>query len=156
MTIAPPVAISRRPNGQEPLLAWLAPEPPTELKATPAPPTPIKPRRDLSHKWVVAAEVQVTPRIAGVADSRGSFKSVEGQRIDALEVYCSGCRRPYDEAKGTDCAAKIDNRHLIGGDQATRAKRNVPVPPPNARIIPGGNVQRRGLTAYVSGVSRTR
>ncbi|OVZ99583.1 hypothetical protein B9W64_37310 [Streptomyces sp. CS159] len=104
--------------------------------------------------WVVAAEVEVVPKVAKVADYRGSFKATEGQRIDALEVYCKGCRRPYDEVTGQDCAAKIDNRHLIGGDQSTRAKRKVPVPPRNARVVPGGRIQRRGIEAYVGGVSR--
>ncbi|WP_411147389.1 hypothetical protein [Streptomyces sp. A30] len=109
---------------------------------------------DLSHVWVVAAEVEVTPRIAKTADYRGSFKASEGQRIDALEVYCKGCRRPYDEVTGQDCSAKIDNRHLIGGDQSTRAKRKIPIPPKNARVVAGGRIQRRGIEAYVGGVSR--
>ncbi|MEU6211874.1 hypothetical protein ABZ891_18460 [Streptomyces sp. NPDC047023] len=87
---------------------------------------------------------------------RGSFKATAGQRIEALEVYCRGCRRPYDEVKGDGCAEKIDNRHLIGGDQSTRMKRKVIAPPPGARIIPGGTIQRRGLGAYVAGVSRPR
>ncbi|WP_107488729.1 hypothetical protein [Streptomyces subrutilus] len=104
----------------------------------------------------MAAEVEVTPRIAGIADFRGSFKASAGQRVEALEVYCRGCRRPYDEVKGADCAEKIDNRHLIGGDQSTRAKRKVVAPPPGAKIIPGGTIQRRGLNAYVAGVSRQR
>jgi hypothetical protein len=55
---------------------------------------------------------------------------------------------------GSDCEALVDNRHLIGGDQAVRAKRKVPEPPPNAKLIKGATIQRRGLTAYVSGVSR--
>ncbi len=118
--------------GQEP--APLVEQPVTE-----------KQPRDLSHTWVVAAEVEVSTRTAGTADLRGSFKAVDGQRIDALEVYCKGCRRPYDEIKGEDCAEKIDNRHLIGGDQTTRAKRKIPTPPPSARIIPGGTIQRRGI-----------
>ncbi|MEU6460318.1 hypothetical protein [Streptomyces sp. NPDC046976] len=104
----------------------------------------------------MAAEIEITPKIASVADYRGSFKASEGLRIEALEVYCKGCRRPYDEVKGTDCAEKIDNRHLIGGDQSTRAKRKTPEPPPNARIIPGGTINRRGINAYMSGVSRPK
>ncbi|MFB6630012.1 hypothetical protein ACFCWY_08960 [Streptomyces sp. NPDC056362] len=106
--------------------------------------------------WVVAAEIVVTPRIASIADYRGSFKTDEAQRVEALDVYCRGCRRPYDEVKGEPCAAKIDNAHLIGGDQTTRAKRKVPVPNPNARMVPGGQINRRGLGAYVSGVSRPK
>ena len=119
----------------------------------PAPPEP-ETKPDLSHVWVVAATIEVTPKIASVADYRGSFKATEGQRIEALDVYCDGCRRPYDEVKGDDCAAKIDNTHLIGGDQTKRAKRKVPTPPPNARLISGGTINRRGIGAYMSGVSR--
>lgn len=71
-------------------------------------------------------------------------------------MYCRGCRRPYDEVKGDDCAAKIDNRHLIGGDQSTRAKRKIPTPPPSSKLIPGGKISRQGVAAYVTGVSRPR
>nr|WP_237500005.1 hypothetical protein [Streptomyces sp. SID8379] len=121
------------------------------------PATEAEPKPDLSHTWVVAAEIQVEPRIASIADFRGSFKTTAGQRVDALEVYCKGCRRPYDEVRGDDCAAKVDNTHLIGGDQTKRAKRKPgPTPPPNSRIIPGGTIQRRGIGAYMSGVSRPR
>ncbi|MDH6449653.1 hypothetical protein M2155_002061 [Streptomyces sp. SAI-119] len=153
-----------RSHLQESLFSWLAPEstpPLPETKALvesdpegrPEPPAEEE-KADLSHVWVVAAEIEVIPKIAKVADYRGSFKATEGQRIDALEVYCKGCRRPYDEVTGQDCSAKIDNRHLIGGDQSTRAKRKIPVPPRNARVVPGGRIQRRGIEAYVGGVSR--
>lgn len=159
---------------QEGLFAWLQPEPApepiipspvgearAETKTLEEPATETSPaapdnKPDLSHVWVVAAEIEVTPRVASIADYRGSFKATEGQRVDALEVYCKGCRRPYDEVKGDDCAAKIDNTHLIGGDQTRRAKRKVPTPPANARIIPGGTINRRGIGAYVSGVSRPK
>ncbi|MDI3407663.1 hypothetical protein [Streptomyces cavernicola] len=123
--------------------------PESSAEAVDAPP-------DISHTWVVAAEIQVEPRIASIADFRGSFKTTAGQRVDALEVYCRGCRRPYDEVKGQDCAEKVDNRHLIGGDQSTRRKRKLPPPPKGAKIIPGQKVQRRGIGAYMAGVSRPR
>ncbi|MFG2408766.1 hypothetical protein ACGFR8_31370 [Streptomyces brevispora] len=165
--IAPLSSETGRSRLQESLCSWLAPEPGVATSATlvdqPVPATPVvepaaaeKPGKapDLSHVWVVAAEVQVTSKIAKIADHRGSFKTVEGQRIDALEVYCKGCRRPLDEVSGDDCAAKVDNRHLIGGDQSTRAKRNIPKPPPASRVVPGGRIQRRGIEAYVGGVSR--
>ncbi|MFF7169674.1 hypothetical protein [Streptomyces pseudovenezuelae] len=164
---APLSSKAGRSHLQESLFSWLLPE------STPAPETktlegadPVRPvpdpapaqdapkAADLSHVWVVAAEVEVTPKIAKTADYRGSFKATEGQRIDALEVYCKGCRRPYDEVTGQDCSAKIDNRHLIGGDQSIRAKRKIPVLPRNARVVPGGRIQRRGIEAYVGGVSR--
>lgn len=160
---------------QESLFSWLKPEaPPTPARATRlAPPSAAETRTlresdreepldepapeenpDLSHAWVVAATIEVTPKIASIADYRGSFRVVEGQRVEALDVYCDGCRRPYDDVKGNDCAAKIDNTHLIGGDQSKRAKRKVTTPPPNARIISGGTINRRGIGAYISGVSR--
>ncbi|MFJ4988758.1 hypothetical protein ACIP9H_33780 [Streptomyces sp. NPDC088732] len=150
---------------QESLFSWLEPEPlpaaeepPPAVEETTAPPTEEAPPppKDLSHKWIVAAEMEVTPRIASIADFRGSFKTTEGQRVDALEVYCKDCRRPYDEVKGDDCEARIDNRHLIGGDQSVRAKRKVPTPPPSAKLIPGGRISRQGVAAYVAGVSRPR
>ncbi|MEU7202864.1 hypothetical protein [Streptomyces sp. NPDC045470] len=93
-------------------------------------------------------------RIARIADFRSSFKTSADQRVDALEVYCKGCRRPYDEVQGRDCAEKIDNRHLIGGDQSTRKKRKAPPPLKGDTVIPGSTIQRRGINAYMTGVSR--
>ncbi|MCX2928147.1 hypothetical protein [Streptomyces sp. NEAU-W12] len=84
---------------------------------------------------------------------RGSFTTPGDTRADALEVYCRACHRPYENVVGRDCEALIDNRHLIGG-QTVRAKRKVPALPPNAKLVPGGHTQRRGIGAYVSGVSR--
>lgn len=117
--------------------------------------TPPKPQ-DLTHTWIVAAEIQVEPRVASIADFRGSFKATAGQRVDALEVYCKGCRRPYDDVKGRPCEEKMDNRHLIGGDQSIRKKRKLPPPPKGVRIIPGERIQRRGINAYMAGVTRPR
>lgn len=164
---APLSSETGRTHLQESLFTWLLPESAsvTETKTLegsdpagsmpdPSPAERAREAPDLSHVWVVAAEVEVTPRIAKTADYRGSFKASAGQRIDALEVYCKGCRRPYDEVTGQDCSAKVDNRHLIGGNQSTRAKRKIPVPPRNARVVPGGRIQRRGIEAYVGGVSR--
>ncbi|MGI5337675.1 hypothetical protein ACQEVS_09890 [Streptomyces sp. CA-181903] len=138
----------------KPALAPQAPVAKVETKA--ASPAPSEPPQDLSHTWVVAAEIQVEARVASIADFRGSFKTTAGQRVDALEVYCRGCRRPYDEVRGEDCAEKVDNRHLIGGDQSTRKKRKIPLPPKGAKIIVGETVQRRGIHAYMAGVSRPR
>lgn len=104
--------------------------------------------------WIVAAEIKVQDRIAKQADFRGSFTTAIATRVDALEVYCRACRRPYEDVAGRAREALVDNRHLIGGDQAVRAKRKVPTPPPNAKLIKGGTIQRRGIGAYVSGVSR--
>ncbi|MFE1250217.1 hypothetical protein [Streptomyces sp. NPDC058735] len=124
----------------------LAPPPPAE-------PTPA-PVASLAHVWIVAAEIKVEDRIAKQADFRGSFTAPGDTRVDALEVYCRSCRRPYEDVAGRDCEALIDNRHLIGGDQTVRAKRKIPQPPPSTKLVPGGHIQRRGISAYVSGVSR--
>ncbi|MGW0562929.1 hypothetical protein ACWDZ4_20475 [Streptomyces sp. NPDC003016] len=112
--------------------------------------------QSLAHVWIVAAEIKVEERTAKLADFRGSFTTVSGTRVDALEVYCRHCRRPYEDVADTDCEAQIDNRHLIGGDQTQRAKRKVPELPTNAKVITGGVVPRRGIGAYVAGVSRPR
>ncbi|MGW7052988.1 hypothetical protein [Streptomyces sp. NPDC054887] len=107
------------------------------------------------HTWVVAAEIPVDDAVARVADFRGSFRTKVDQRIDALDTYCRACRRPYADVAKADCAASVDNRHLIGGDQSVRAKRKMPAPPPaGAKLVPGGKFTRYGLKAYVSGVSR--
>ncbi|MEW1551789.1 hypothetical protein [Streptomyces tsukubensis] len=47
---------------------------------------------DFAHTWVVAAEIRVEARVAAGADFRGSFKMAVGQRVEAREVYCRGCR----------------------------------------------------------------
>ncbi|GGX84332.1 hypothetical protein [Streptomyces fructofermentans] len=119
----------------------------------PAAPAPVE-VDTRAHVWIVAAEIKVEARIAKAADFRGSFTAAPGTRIDALEVYCRGCRRPFEDVSGQDCEALVDNRHLIGGDQSVRAKRKVPEPPPNAKLVPGGTIQRRGISAYLSGISR--
>ncbi|WP_329317336.1 hypothetical protein OG723_44080 (plasmid) [Streptomyces sp. NBC_01278] len=107
------------------------------------------------HTWVVAAEIVVDDAVARIADFRGSFRTKTEQRIDALDTYCRACRRPYADVAKSDCAAAVDNRHLIGGDQSVRAKRKMPTPPPaGAKLVPGGKFTRYGLKAYVSGVSR--
>ncbi|MEU9925135.1 hypothetical protein AB0H51_28270 [Streptomyces griseoluteus] len=126
----------------------------TPLDAPPPTAAPPVKADTRAHVWIVAAEIKVEDRIAKTADFRGSFTTSTDTRVDALEVYCRACRRPYEDVAKKDCEALIDNRHLIGGDQAVRAKRKVPAPPPNAKLIPGGTIQRRGIGAYVSGVSR--
>ncbi|MFE3601289.1 hypothetical protein [Streptomyces sp. NPDC059142] len=106
----------------------------------PTPPAAVEEweQETLAHVWIIAAEIKVEDRIAKVADFRGSFTTEVGTRVDALEVYCRNCRRPYEDVAENDCEALLDNRHLIGGDRATRAKRKVPEPPPAARLLPGG------------------
>jgi len=41
----------------------------------------------------VAAEIEVKPKIASIADNRGSFETTEGQRVEALEMYCRAAAR---------------------------------------------------------------
>ncbi|WP_425818816.1 hypothetical protein [Streptomyces sp. DT224] len=121
----------------------------------PTPPVAVKPQeQDLAHVWIIAAEIKVEERIAKIADFRGSFMTETKTRVDALEVYCRNCRRPYEDVAGIDCEAQIDNQHLIGGDQSQRAKRKIPTPPPTSRLLSGGTIQRRGIGSYISGVSR--
>jgi hypothetical protein len=121
----------------------------------PTPPAAAEePEQALTHVWIVAAEIKVEDRIAKLADLRGSFTTVEDTRVDALEVYFRNCRRPYEDLAETDCEALIDNRHLIGGDQTQRAKRKIPELRKNAKVLPGGVIERRGIGVYLSGVSR--
>ena len=118
---------------------------------TPAPaPVNVPEGPNLSHDWVVAATIAVDEKTAKRADFRLSFRATEGQRIDALEVYCSGCRRPYDDVADQACSAKIDNRHLIGGDQSVRAKRKTFVMPADAVRVQGPTINRRGINAVLS------
>ena len=109
------------------------------------------PEKDLSHDWLVNAQVYVDARTAKRADFRGSFRVKEETRIEALDVICGGCRRAYEDVADKPCAAKIDNRHLIGGDQREREKRKPVNLPPNAVIVPGPRINRRGIDAYIRG-----
>jgi len=112
----------------------------TEETATPAK----EPKQDLSHDWIVAAEIHIDPRTAKRAFLRHSYIIPKGKRIHALEVYCKNCRRPYDDVADKVCSAKVNNEHLIGGDQSVRAKRKIPTPPPGARPAAAPAIDRRG------------
>lgn len=106
--------------------------------------------KDLAHTWLVAATMEVDDATAKHAAFRLSFKVKVEDRVDALEVYCGGCRRPYYDVALDPCAAKINNEHLIGGDQRERAKRKAPAPlGAGQTIIPGPRVNRRGIEAVV-------
>jgi hypothetical protein len=101
--VAPLSPETGRSHWQESLFSWLAPEatPEPEQKAAPPPELPAEEEeqpRDLSHTWVVAAEVEVTPRIAGIADFRGSFKAPEGQRIESYRLASTRAARGQDVA----------------------------------------------------------
>lgn len=100
----------------------------------------------LGHQWVAQATISIDRKTATRAAFRGSFRSEEGMRIDALEVMCHVCRRPLDEVRDEPrCEGQIDNTHLIGGDPGKRAPRiiNVPQGPIHYNII-----DRRGMAGY--------
>jgi len=107
------------------------------------------PEKDLSHNWLVNAQVFVDAKTAKHADFRGSFRVKEQTRIEALDVICGDCRRPYEDVADQPCSAKIDNQHLIGGDQRERAKRIVNKLPANAVIVPGPRINRYGIDAVI-------
>lgn len=105
---------------------------------------------DLSHVWVINAQVHVTFKQAKIADFRGSIRVKEETRIEALDVMCANCRRAFEDVSDKDCEAKIDNRHLIGGDQRERAKRKKTARPVTAIVVPGPRIDRRGIDAVLS------
>lgn len=78
------------------------------------------------HQWVIAATVDATPAQASRAVLRGSVRFPERTRIDALEVYCAGCRRPWSDVVDEPCIAATTNgtpEHLRGGPIGERRKR---------------------------------
>ncbi|MEU5599916.1 hypothetical protein [Streptomyces sp. NPDC020298] len=106
-----------------------------------------------AHVWIVAAEIKVEDRIAKATDFQGSFTASPGTRVDALEVYCRACRRPTKTWSATTaCPHQQPAPHRRRPD-GTRQEEG-PRPPPHAKMIPGGTIQRRGISAYASGVSR--
>lgn len=107
--------------------------------------------QDRSHSWVVAATIEVPDYVAKHSFLRGSFKTAADQRIEALEVYCLHCRRPWDDVADAECEAKVDNTHLIGGDPGVRAKRKVFEPEGDVVWEHAPKIQRRGIGAVVLG-----
>lgn len=114
---------------------------------------------DLSHKWVVAACIEVDDNAAKLAQMRRFhiIKSEGPLKVKADDVYCHFCRRTRADEVDTECSArkkdngKRDNEHLIGGDQRFRAKRKEKVVPANATLVAGPKIQRRGVKAVVLG-----
>jgi hypothetical protein len=72
------------------------------------------------HKWVIAANVPVDTRSARKAMRRGNVRIPVETKVDALDVYCDGCRRPFDEVVGKKCEI---SPVLHGGPIGTRKKR---------------------------------
>ena len=104
---------------------------------------------DLSHRWVVNAQVEVDAATAKYADFRGSFRAKEQTRIDALDVMCGECRRHFEDVADEPCAAKINNEHLRGGPIGERRKRKVFEPV--GAVVPGPRIDRRGVQYLVGG-----
>ncbi len=94
------------------------------------------PVKDTSHRWIGAATVELDQKRAKHADLRGSYRTKEAERVDVLEVYCRGCRRPYEDVAGRPCEARINNEHLIGGNPGERKKRKPEVTPAPAQRQP--------------------
>lgn len=117
--------------------------------APPAPPAAAPDPKPAEHAWLVSATIKVDSKTAKHADFRGSFRTAEYQRVDALDVYCGGCRRPYDEVCDQPCTAKSDSEHLVGGDQSVRAKRIIPELPSDAVILRGPSILRTGVSAII-------
>lgn len=106
---------------------------------------------DLSHTWIGAAMVPLDERTAKRADRYQSYRATEGDKIKVLDIFCEKCRMTYGDERDTgECAAKVNNEHLIGGNQAVRKKRKVPKLPDNAiPMPPPRRVSRRGIDAVI-------
>jgi hypothetical protein len=112
---------------------------------------------DTSHTWCVAANIPVDGPTAKFANMRTYYVTKKATRVAAVDVYCDGCRRTFEDADGTPCSAKAANRqHLIGGDPAHRKKRKLVEPPPGARIVAGPLIDRTGLSGYSVPDTRNR
>lgn len=83
------------------------------------------PRKPVSplHTWVGAALVRLDTRAASQGNRHGWVKVDVDTSVDVLDVYCSACRRTYDDVADIPCEAADSNTHLIGGPIGTRKKR---------------------------------
>ena len=124
---------------------------PTDLIPPADEPDAINDAKDLSHTWIAAATVKLSDKTAKRANLRGSFRTIADEKIDCLEVYCSGCRRPYDDVADRECEAKIDNTHLIGGDPGVRKKRIIIDNTGVGTLVRGPSITRQGAEALVGG-----
>lgn len=81
-----------------------------------------------SHRWIVNAAIPVTSTIARTADFRGTFRAAGGLKIEALDVLCSGCGKPFGDVAGGPCEVSQDassgmKDHLLAGRLHERARR---------------------------------
>lgn len=74
-----------------------------------------------SHAWVGASYVDLDQAAAAYANRRGSTRVKHAQRIEVLDVYCSACRRKFDDCKDQPCP--VGDEFLRGGPQGTRKRR---------------------------------
>lgn len=109
--------------------------------------------QDLSHSWIIAATIPITEKQAKRADLRCSVNLDAGTKVDVLDTYCSGCRRNYEDVADQPCSAKINNEHLIGGDQRERVKRKGLRLPPGVQVtpIPAPRINRMGIAGILNG-----
>lgn len=82
-----------------------------------------EPEETAEHVWVGASTVELDLKQAHRAVLRHSIRIPEQTKIDVLEVYCSACRRPWDDVAGEPCLAASTTEHLRGGPIGERKKR---------------------------------
>ena len=101
------------------------------------------------HAWIAASNVPLDDKQAKYAERRGALwvgcvpdpEGHLGVKIEALEVSCGACRRPYADVAGLPCAALASTEHLRGGPIGERKKRPRPAvdpaaPPPEITPAP--------------------
>lgn len=88
--------------------------------------------RSNGHTWVVAATVDLPSPQARQAFRRGTYRIPEHTKVQVEEVYCSGCRKPFEAVAEKQCEAVESRDHLIGGPTGERKKRKQPTPYPFA------------------------
>lgn len=106
-----------------------APKRPLE-RPTHAQPVALADDHPQSHRWIVNAAIPVTSAIARTADFRGMFRAAAGLKIEALDVLCSECGKPFGDVAGGPCevsqtASSGIRDHLLGGRLHERARRTV-------------------------------
>lgn len=101
---------------------------------------------DTKHAWIAGAVLDISEKQARRAVKYGSYMTASETHVEALDVYCRGCRQQFThELVNLACPAKVDNRHLIGGDQRVRAKRKAIDIRPGMAMVPGPHVTRFGI-----------
>lgn len=81
-------------------------------------------RTTRDHQWLAATNIPITEKMAVHGHRRGTVRVETGDKVDVLQVYCSQCRRAFEDVQGRPCAASFNNDHLIGGPTGERKKRD--------------------------------